>query len=49
MFNLTPTVRNLLFLNIGFFLIQQNVPAMHLTQLAAYIPLARLTFSLGSS
>jgi membrane associated rhomboid family serine protease len=38
MFNLTPTVRNLLFLNIGFFLIQQNVPAMHLTQLGSLYP-----------
>jgi membrane associated rhomboid family serine protease len=38
MFNLTPTVRNLLFLNIGFFLIQQNVPAVHLTQLGSLYP-----------
>jgi membrane associated rhomboid family serine protease len=38
MFNLTSTVRNLLFLNIGFFLIQQNVPAVHLTQLGSLYP-----------
>ncbi|MGI4863466.1 MAG: rhomboid family intramembrane serine protease [Janthinobacterium lividum] len=39
MFNLTPTVRNLLFLNIGFFLIQQNFSGFPLTQLGSLYPL----------
>ncbi|RZK17978.1 MAG: rhomboid family intramembrane serine protease [Hymenobacter sp.] len=39
MLNLTPTVRNLLFLNIGFFLIQQNVSAFSLTQLGSLYPI----------
>jgi membrane associated rhomboid family serine protease len=39
MFNLTPTVRTLLFMNIGFFLVQQNIPGLHLTQLGSLFPL----------
>lgn len=35
MFNLTPTVRTLLLLNIGFFLVQQNVSALHLTRIGS--------------
>ena len=43
-FNLTPTVRNLLLLNVGFFFVQQYAPTFPLTELGSLYPIGSPDF-----